>query len=182
MAATARHYDVILAPVITIVICFGQVESWRDFRLLAPHVLTALLIVAAKARWARWLWGATLLFLPLHYQEFVEFHEERFTSDPAPIAAMRDAVATAMPFVPDASPWRNTVLVPIELVQFPLLGLPPGIGISYVIDWSDMKNVQSAYVLLGPGDREEAKTLGRLLPLAETPLGTLYRNADAAVE
>ena len=170
----------VLAPVVTMVICFGQVESWRDFRLLAPHVLTALLIVAAKARWARWLWGATLLFVPLHYQQFVEFHEERFTSDPAPIAAMHDAAAAAMTFVPGASPWRNTVLVPIELVQFPLLGLPPGIGISYVIDWSDLKSVQSAYVVLSPGDREEAKTLGRLVPLAETPLGTLYRNAGPA--
>jgi hypothetical protein len=180
-AETLEVCTLIVGPVLVIVICFGQVESWRDFRLLAPHVLAALL-VAADVGWARWLWAATLVFLPLYYQEFVEFHEERFTSNPSSIAAMRDATAAAAPFVPGGSPWRNTVIAPIGLVQFPLLGLPRGMGISYVIDWSDMSRVQSAYVLLGPEDREEAAALVRLVPIAETPLGTLYRNADAVID
>jgi hypothetical protein len=163
--------------VLAIVIGFGQVESWRDFRLLAPHVLAALLLVVGSVRLARWLWGATLLFLPLYYQEFVEFHEERFTRDRARIAAMRDATAATVRFAPGASPWRNTLVVPVGLVQFPLLGLPDGIGVSYVIDWSDMSRVQSEYVLLGAADLEEVQALARLVPIAETPMGTLYRNA-----
>jgi hypothetical protein len=170
-----------VAPVLAITLLIGDVESWRDFRVIAPHVLVALLLLAAHTRWERWVWAGTLVFAPLYYQQFVEFHEERFRSDPGAIAAMRDATSGVIRFTPDASPWTNTVAVSAERLRFPLLGLPRGIGVSYVVDWLDHAgDIQSAYVLLDPADREEADMVVRLEPLVETPLGTLYRNAGPA--
>jgi hypothetical protein len=170
-----------VAPAVAAIIGFGDVESWRDFRVLGPHVLIALLLLAATGRWERWLWAATLLFLPVCYQEFIEFHQQRFTADPAPIAAMQNATAPVMPFRRGASPWENTIAVPAELLQFPLLGLPPGIGISYVTDWQDMaREIRSRYLLLRPADRQELDGRVQMEPIAETPLGTLYRNQSVA--
>ena len=170
-----------VAPVLGITLLIGDVESWRDFRLIAPHVLVALLLLVTHTRWERWIWAGTWVLAPLYYQQFVEFHEQRFTSDPAPIAAMRDATAGVIQFTPGAPPWTNTVAVSADLLQFPLLGLPRGIGVSYVVDWLDHAGpVRSAYVLLHPADRQEADMIVRLEPVVETPLGTLYRNAGPA--
>lgn len=169
-----------VAPAVAAIVGFGDVESWRDFRVLAPHVLIALLLMASAMQWERWLWAATLVLLPLYYDEFGRFHEHRFTTNERPaIAALRDAVAPVMTFTPGASPWANSVAVPAELLQFPLLGLPRGLGISYVTDWQDMaRDIRSGYLLLRPADEDELKGRVMLTPLADTPLGRLYRNAD----
>ena len=93
---------------------------------------------------------------------------------------MQRATAGAMAFQPGASPWENTIAVPAELLQFPLLGLPAGIGISYVTDWQDMaREVKSRYLLLRPEDRQELEGRVHLQPVADTPLGVLYRNSGA---
>jgi hypothetical protein len=170
-----------VTPVLGITLLIGDVESWRDFRLIAPHVLVALLLLVAHTNWERWIWAGTLLLAPLYYQQFVEFHEERFTTDPGAIVAMRNATADVIRFTPGGPPWTNTVAVSADLLRFPLLGLPRGIGVSYVVDWLDhARDIQSAYVLLDPADRQEAELVVRLEPLVETPLGTLYRNAGPA--
>ena len=169
-----------IAPAMVLVVLFGEVESWRDYRVLAPHLLVSLLVLVPHSGWERWLWAVTILALPTHYLWFVDFHQERFTADAAPIAAMRDATHAAMPFQPDASPWTNTITVHAEQLQFPLLGLPRGIGISYVFDWDNLPDpVKSRYLLLRPEDEPRLSARVRLIPLASTPLGTLYRNEGA---
>jgi hypothetical protein len=166
------------APILFLVVVAGQVESWRDFRVLAPHLLVSLLVLVSAGRWERWSWGATLLFAPALYAGFLAFHQARFTESPQPIAALRAATLPVMTFDADASPWRNTVLVHSDLLQFPLLGISPGIGVSYVFDWDNLPPpVRSGYLLLRPSDYEQVAPKVRLEPLAETPLGTLYRNA-----
>jgi hypothetical protein len=171
-----------IAPVLILVVVAGEVESWRDFRVLAPHVLVALLVLVANARWERWLWAATLVLLPVYYDGFVDFHRARFTTAPTDIAGMHDATTPTMPFVANASPWTNTVTVHADLLQFPLLGIPRGIGVSYVFDWSNLATpVRSRYLLLRPEDKEQLASRVHLAPLASTPLGTLYRNEGQAL-
>ena len=166
-----------IAPVMLLVVLFGEVESWRDYRVLAPHLLVALLVLVPHRGWERWLWAVTILALPTHYLWFLDFHRDRFTADPAPMAAMRDATHATMPFVAGASPWQNTITVHAEQLQFPLLGLPRGIGISYVFDWDNLPDpVKSRYLLLRPQDESLLSARARLVPLASTPLGMLYRN------
>jgi len=54
-----------VAPVLGITLLIGDVESWRDFRLIAPHVFVALLLLVAHTRWERWIWAGTLVLAPL---------------------------------------------------------------------------------------------------------------------
>jgi hypothetical protein len=166
-----------IVPVLLLVVLAGEVESWRDFRVLAPHLLVALLVLVAHGQWERWLWAATLVLLPVYYDGFEAFHRDRFTTSADGIAAIHDATATTMPYVAGAPPWANTVTVHSDLLQFPLLGLPRGIGLSYVFDWSNLATpVRSRYLLLRPSDEEQLRSRVRLTPIGSTPLGTLYRN------
>jgi hypothetical protein len=168
---------VTLVPVLVLVILAGQVESWRDFRVLTPHLLVALLVLATRGGRERWLWAATLVLLPVYYAGFVAFHGERFSFDAQRLEAMHDATAATMPFVPGADPWTNTLLVHADLLQAPLVAIPRGIGVSYVFDWDNLAPpVRSRYLLLRIEDLMRLRTKVRLTPIATTPLGTIYRN------
>ena len=176
-AATLEVAWLTIVPVLGLVVLAGQVESWRDFRVLTPHLLVALLVLATRGGWERWLWTATLVLLPLYYNGFVAFHRDRFAVGTTALAAMHEATAAAMPFVAGADPWTNTVLVHAELLQAPLLGIPRGVAVSYVFDWDNLESpVRSRYLLLRPQDAHQLATKARLTALAATPLGTLYRN------
>ena len=170
----------IVLPVLASVLVVGWVEAWRDFRIIAPHVLVALLLLVTTGGWERWLWGATLLFLPFYWHTFVDFHEPRFTADATAIARMRDSVSQAVEFIPGAPGWTNTVLMHVDLLQYPLLGLPPGIGVSFALAWHDLgPDIRSRYLLLRTADRDALAGRVKLIPITDTPLGTLYRNADS---
>jgi hypothetical protein len=171
---------VTVAPLFAITLLVGEVESWRDFRLLSPALLVALLLLVPHCRWERWLWSLTLVLTPLYWAGFAEFHRDRFTTRDVAITTMRDATRTVR-FVRDASPWDNTVLVHADLLQFPLLGLPSGIAVSYVTNWDDLASpIRSRFLLLRHDDREQIESRIRLAPVAETPLGTLYTNLGTA--
>ena len=176
-AVTLEIALLILVPILLVVMLAGQVESWRDFRVLAPHLLVVLLVLVEHGRWEKWAWAATLLLLPVYYNGFLAFHRERFAHDPAPMAAMHGATSIAMPFVAGADPWANTVTVHSDLLQYPMLGIPRGIGLSYVFDWDNLQPpVRSRYLLLRQADVEQLAAKVQLTPIATTPLGVLYRN------
>jgi hypothetical protein len=166
-----------LLPILVLMLAAGDWGGYSDLRVLAPHLFVALLILAAHAGWERWLWAGTLVFLPDYYTGFLDLHRAHFTSDHAPLVAMHDVSAPAMPFMAGAPPWTNTVSMHADLLQFPLLGLPPGIGVSYVSDWSSVKmRARSKYFLLRPDEERQLATSVRLAKVAITSLGTIFRN------
>src|SRR5688572_16728700 len=107
LAETLETALLAVVPVLAVVMLLADVGDWRDFRVLAPHLLVAMLVLVAHAKWERWMWTITLVLLPVYYNQFVVFHRSRFTSDRNEIAAMRDASSKAMPFVRNAPPWTN---------------------------------------------------------------------------
>ena len=188
--ARARHDDstavtvqgaliALLAP-LPLTIAFGSIEAWRDFRVLAPHVLLALLLAGAVAPRVRWLWFATLLATPQVYQTFEEFHDQRFRDSRAILEEARSAVTPVLSYTPGAEPWHNTVLVTAGSLELPLLAIPPGVSLSYVIDWADEPMPPLAkYLWLKDAERDALESPLRLMPLAVTSGGTLYLNLDA---
>jgi hypothetical protein len=66
-----------------------------------------------------------------------------------------------------------------DTLQPPLVGLPHGIGISFVLDWEDLPiPPRSRYLLLREEDEPQVVPRVRLTRLAETSLGVLYRNDE----
>ena len=85
-----------------------------------------------------------------------------------------------MSFEPGAPGWRNTVLVPVDRYEYPLLGIPAGIGASSFFGWEDVAlPLKSRYVLLRRAERERAPAAVRLKKLRDTVHGTLYENLDS---
>ena len=169
-------------PMLLAMFAVGDTESGREFHLLAPHVLLALLVVAgAGPRWAAVPALVNLLLCPTIYPDYVRNHEGRWAGS-AEVRTFARAVGRAIRFDPAAaSGWENTVLMHADALQPPLLGLPPGIGISFVLDWEDQRVPPRSRYLLLRADRDgDIAARLTLTPLAETSLGTLYRNEGLA--
>jgi hypothetical protein len=179
LAAQAAALALILP--LGLVIGTGYIEGFRDFRIVAPHLLYSVLVAAAATPLVRAAWWLTLLGGSIYVQTFADLHRDRFVVDRARIDGVRAALAPVLFHDPAGAGWGNTVLVHVDLLEYPLLGLPHGLSVSYALDWDDQAvPLRSRYVLLRPAD-EEALTgrQVRLRPLAVTPIGTLYRNLDA---
>jgi hypothetical protein len=159
----------------------GDIESWRDYRVLTP-VLFLTLLLAVNANWppARIVFAAHLLLLPVAATTFAELYEPKFRADRTLVAKFADEAASVLTFQPGASGWTNTLLVPADRYEYPLLGVPAGIGISSFFGWTDVAlPLKSRYLLLRPLERESAPPGVRLKKLRDTVHGTLYENLDA---
>jgi hypothetical protein len=168
----------ILGPPVAAVMVVGWVESWRDFRAMAPALLAALLVAGIeRPRWLQTMGVANVAIGLMVVPAFLALHEPRFARRDRSVERFAQAVSPHIVFERNPRRWEDTVLMHVDLVQQPVLGLPPGIGLSFVLDWgSQPLPPRSRYLLLR---REEATRLRphvALTPLADTTLGTLYLN------
>ncbi len=168
-----------LVPIVGLVIATGYIEGFRDFRIITPHLLYAILVGSAATPIVAAAWGATLLMTPTYLQTFDDLHRERFAAGTAEIEAVRHGLTPALAHDPGADGWGNTLLVHVDLLRYPLAGVPPGISLSYVLDWDDQPMPpRSRHLLLRPADVAALEGRVRLRHTASTPVGDLYRNLD----
>jgi hypothetical protein len=181
---TAAAIATWLAVTLAGLMAFGSIDPGRDIRVLGPTVFVALLLWAASN--ARSVLAATtivqLAIAPWGLQRFERMHEPRFFGDHTRHITLNRQVRDVLHFSPGASPWTNSLLVPVDLAQDQaMLGLPAGFGTSAVLDWEALTYPpRSRYVLLGPRDHAMLPREIELVPLAETLIGTLYENRAAA--
>jgi hypothetical protein len=83
-------------------------------------------------------------------------------------------------FDPDAiSPWCNTMLIPLDYYDARLILVPPGIGISYILQPSTFQfPAKSRYILFDADTYEIYKNDVNLEHLTSLPIGDLYLNFD----
>jgi hypothetical protein len=167
-------------PVMAALLPVGDLESGREIRVVMPHLLAALLVVSAIGpKWTLVPAVINLALLPTMLPEYYRTHDGRFVGR-AEIRAFGDTVHPVMAFDPEApSGWDNTLITHADTLQPPLVGLPHGIGISFVLDWEDLPiPPRSRYLLLREEDEPQVVPRVRLTRLAETSLGVLYRNDE----
>ncbi len=167
-----------LVMIVGFVIAMYDVFDWRDYRVVAPHLLLALLVlIGCGAR--DWLGGyavVSVLLVVLAVPQFATFHRPRVEFETSRIDEFAGQVATVIKFQPAALGWDNTLLMDIDLLESPLLmGLPRGIGISVSRYWDQQAwPPRSKYLLLHP---DLARRLGipkTMHRVAETELGDIY--------
>jgi hypothetical protein len=165
----------ILLPVLASQLALADVESGRDLRVVVTHGLTALLLVASTTpRWALTAAAAGVALLPTLFTTYTTLHDGRYTRVQE-VRDFRDAVGNALVFDAGApSPWDNTLLVHADALTPAVIGAPAGIGVSYVLDWDEVRSLHSRYVLLRPRDVATLPLQG-LQPVAHLRDGTLYR-------
>jgi hypothetical protein len=183
------------------VVTLYDVLDWRDYRVVAPHLLLSLLMMAAGTarRWAVRVALVNLLFAPLFAPQFETSHRIR-------VDAKRTAevVIDLRPYlVYDSaadSPWANTVLVP-EVDLSNRVRVPAGVGVCWVVPFSGggrltlpadspyfvaIQQVGADWLVLPPKSRYVFAAPGtvsrwpgcHLRLLKELRQGNLYRNLD----
>ncbi len=159
------------------VIVGGSVERWRDFRVMAPVLLLALLIwLPGGAIASRLIVIANLVALPFAVASFERMHEPRFAPQSKTDYFAR-AIAGVVAFQPGAGGWQNTVLMHVDTVDPALVALPHGVALSVAFAWEDVVlPPRSRYLLLRAGDVDEVSARVPMRLLATTPIGRLYDN------
>ena len=162
------------------VLLVGDVEGWRDYRLLGPVLLCAALVACAHGHsWPAWVAAANIAVAPIATQVFIDLHHDRFLADVTRIQYFRRDVAPVVRYEPEVSGWGNTLLMHVDAYQNYLVGLPAGIGLASAMHWDQLTlPIKSRYVLVRPIDRTSLPDGLRLRQLAETSVGTVYENLD----
>jgi hypothetical protein len=181
-SAAARDRFVLYLTTITLfaLLVVGDVEGWRDYRVLGPILLCALLVgVAGGARWPVWLAVMNVLAAPVAVRTFVSLHQERFVGDRTKIEYFRRDVAPLIRYDPDLPGWGNTVLLHVDAYENHLLGLPAGMGLTAAMHWDQLQvPFKSRYILVRPIDRDHLPQQMRLHFLGGTVAGAVYENLD----
>lgn len=169
------------AFVLLSVLTFIDIGSWRDYRMVTPIVLLLWLLIASVR--PRVLWVAIAIHLvvsPIGVRTFVDFQEPRFDKDRRPaIDAFASDVRGVLAYDKSLPPWGNSMLVHVDAYQYPLLGLPKGMGVSAAIEWDKVAvPFKSRYLLLRPADVDALTAVVRMRKLRDTSLGALYENLD----
>jgi hypothetical protein len=153
---------------------------WRDYRVLAPHLLLSLLLFIPQ-RGTAWIVGAimtvNLVFSPTFVHTYAEIHTEHFTDiEPLPLSA--EEIRSIVVYEKSQNPWCNSFLIGNADIVLARV-VPAGIGISYVVD-EDMVELplKSKYVFLEP----EVSNLDedtQLYPAGTSSSPAIFLNLDA---
>ncbi len=176
-AAPLRRWGVTDRPADTFFCCYNQlvitvatvatyfVGNGGAMRLFATYVpLTLLVALASGKRIYRYLLvaviGFNLLVSTRCLRQVNEITRDSF-SYAARTAAFQDAIRDKIVFTPGANAWDNTLLS--DRLPGEFAGLPPGIGVSYIISLESLAKPKSRYILAERDVVERARTKVRLL-------------------
>ena len=183
-----RHVMATMAVTVWITIAatltLQNVGAWQDYRASTPVLLMAVLAAAGtRERWSWAIVAAHLAITPLAVTTFKDFQGPRWERrDPAAaIERFAGSIRGHVRYDPALSGWGNTVLIGVDRYDYPLLGVPRGIGLSVTFDWTELQAPpRSRYLLLAEPDLAAVVGRMRLQKLADTPMGELYENQDWA--
>jgi hypothetical protein len=182
-----------LGVFLCIQIVFYDVFIWRDYRVLSSHLLISLLILLAFNR-GRWLIGLIILSNILFTLAFFDtFKYERTASylyDSDRMFKVEQTLGQHLAYNRAQDRWCNTLLT--TTFSSHLVGVPSGIGISYIVrDPSHLTfPLKSKYLLIEHEILKESNVdyqrfrdeLKNVKLLAHTEIGNLYLNLDAKCE
>ncbi len=162
------------------------IKAWADYRVMAPHLLFTLLLMIAFKRYRMLvvIIALNLAAAGAFWTEFNQMNAIKFHADLERREAFSRAFNETLIYDAQApSAWCNTVYVKEFYPE--LVELPAGIGFSASPHRPMQAPFRSRYVLIPDGDPDAfvpppTFDPSSLVPLAETPVGTLYLNNDAA--
>lgn len=159
------------------------------YRTFAPALLMVLLLYVVKKEYKRLL--AVLIINILFVYPYMRYHADigdywivkADYSDTQPWdAGIANEINTWIVYDPQTQdPWCNTLLIPLYYYDSRLTLIPPGIGISYILNPETFKPpIQSRYVLFDAGTYGMYREQSNLELKAELPIGDLYINRNVS--
>ena len=175
-----RTHILNLGLIVLLVVMLYDVGMWRDYRIVAPHLLLSLLLLAAcgRGRVVAVAVLAGLLVTPSFLTHYKDLAPPQFTDERARINAFAAQTAGTLVYQAQADPWCNTILLPLRTAFLPeSLAIPAGIGISFDFDITSRNELKSRYVIVDDDSRESLTEAFDLQFASATAIGDLYRNA-----
>jgi hypothetical protein len=170
-----------LGSVFVMLFILLQEEQSSLSRVVAPFVLLGLMLMLAT-RQHHWLVGGILAINLLCGSSFLTHYQDwranNFVYDYAKLERFRQVAEASLHFDPAQNPWCNSLLVP----HYPpeVIVVPPGIGLGVVWGVARLQPpLKTHYLLLDPEWLGHLGGLVRLQEIAQTEVGTIYRNIDA---
>jgi hypothetical protein len=171
-----------LALITGAVVTLYDVNGWRDYRTIAPHLLLSVLVLLSGGayRWALVLSILQMAFVVPFLTQFEQFHQTRPAVTSSGAADASSLFAGHVTYDASGSPWDNTVLMPARDATPGVLAVPTGIGISFAMEGDGLRlPPRSRYVFVS-SPRSALLAGLRLRRLASNSFGALYLNLDAA--
>ncbi|MGI5287071.1 hypothetical protein ACQEVF_27550 [Nonomuraea polychroma] len=173
LAASVFHL-LNLVPVVVLLVGLYDTSGWRDYRLLAPHVLLSALVALARSERAIVIiaLAANLALIGAFGAAFFELHKPHFES----VDPKTTALGRYITYKQGASAWENTLLIDFKNYVPGLVNVPAGVGLNLYV-YGSGQPIQSRYLLI---TKETARKLGldRLRLLTTTAQGNLYLRED----
>lgn len=166
--------------------------DWRDYRVITPHLLMSLMLLVAFRRY--WVTGTIIVTMCLLLPSLIttyrtpEWYGNHASQDRiARLHTWSAELAPVLQYQPEAeSPWCNTLLYSSAYLfsnSERLLAVPPGLGLSVILDESQLHfPLKSRYVLLDNDFYQRHASQLHLEPLVTLPDGMLSINMDSACE
>ena len=157
----------------------------NDIRFIAPYILLTvfLLIYQNKEKWGILFILVNLLVFPDLLQRFSNPVSNNFIYSKQQVAETKQIFEKIIQYQPDQpNGWCNTILLPVTLYDYRIALIPPGIGISYVLDNNGIDRIpfpaKSKYILITPRQLKEIgpQDLIHLEESAEFSDSTLFIN------
>ena len=168
-----------LSLIVLLVLMLWRVAHDGAYRVIAPHLLLSLLLLAAcgRGRVVAVAALAGLLFTPSFLADYEEKARRQFEDVQARIDAFAAQTAGTLVYQAQGDPWCNTILLPLGSAFRPeSLAIPAGIGISFDFDDTSRSELKSRYVMVDDENREFLTGAFDLQFASATAVGDLYRN------
>ena len=178
--AERRTHILNLSLIVLLVLMLWQVGYSMDYRVVAPHLLLSLVLLAAcgRGRVVAVMVLAGLLLTPSFLAAYNNLAPPQFTDAQARIDAFAAQTAGTLVYQAQGDPWCNTILLP-QRTAFLLeaLAIPAGIGLSFDNDITRRSELKSRYVMVDDESRDTLTGAFDLQFASTTAIGDLYRNA-----
>ena len=168
-----------LSLIVLLVVVLYDVGLWQDYRVVAPHLLLSLLLLAACGR-TRVVAAAVLgglLLTPSFLAAYKDLAPRQFTDEQARFDEFAAQTAGTLVYQAQGDPWCNTILLQLQTsLVLDLLAIPAGIGVSYGGEIASRTELKSRYVMVDDESREGMTEAFELQFVSATAIGDLYRN------
>lgn len=169
-----------LVGALAFVFLFNEMNVFRGYRQLAPHLLVTLLILIAQRRFrcVITLLMIGLIALPWFLIDYKTQWYSSFHRENADIETFRQQSASILIYDPAApNAWCNTLLVVMRQNELPpqVMRIHPALGIS----WTMLKpnqSFRSRYILLTEADKSVLGNISSLRFATRTNAGDLFLN------
>ena len=168
-----------LSLIVLLVLMLWRVGTEGDYRVVAPHLLLSLLLLAAcgRGRVVAVAVLAGLLFTPSFLADYKGIARWQFEDVQARIDAFAAQTAGTLVYQAQDDPWCNTILLPLRTAFLPeSLAIPAGIGISFDFDIDSRSELKSRYVMVDDESRDSLTDAFDLQFASATAIGDLYQN------